>query len=61
MPVFLCRRWKGEVAPLEGQEIAWVEPDQLGRYQMPPADEPLKTRLPSLLRALGGPVGKEDD
>ncbi len=44
MPVFLCRRWKGEVAPLEGQEIAWVEPDQFGRYQMPNPTSSAATR-----------------
>jgi hypothetical protein len=49
------------VTPLEEQEIAWVEPGGLHHYEMPPADEPLKTSLPPLLRALGVPVGKEDD
>ena len=53
MPVFLCRRWRGEVTPLEGQEIAWVEPGGLHHYEMPPADEPLKSSLPRLLRAIG--------
>ncbi len=53
MPVFLCRRWRGEVATLEGQEIAWVEPGQLHHYEMPPADEPLKSSLPKLLGAIG--------
>lgn len=49
MPLFLCRRWQGEAMPHEGQELAWVRPDALGPYAMPPADEPLKAVLPALL------------
>src|SRR5262245_55165834 len=49
MPLFLCRRWKGEVTPHEGQELAWVKPAELDVYAMPPADEPLKASLPALL------------
>jgi 8-oxo-dGTP diphosphatase len=50
MPLFLCRRWQGEAAPHEGQELAWVRPEELAAYAMPPADEPLKAVLTSLLR-----------
>jgi 8-oxo-dGTP diphosphatase len=49
MPLFLCRRWRGVMAAHEGQELAWVRPDALGPYAMPPADEPLKAILPALL------------
>jgi 8-oxo-dGTP diphosphatase len=49
MPVYLCRSWRGEVTPLEGQEIRWVKPDELNAYDMPPADEPLKATLRDLL------------
>ncbi len=49
MPLFLCRRWRGVMAAHEGQELAWVRPDALGPYAMPPADEPLKALLPRLL------------
>jgi 8-oxo-dGTP diphosphatase len=49
MPVYLCRRWQGNVTANEGQELAWVRPDELGRYDMPPADEPLKVALRDLL------------
>ncbi|MGI8853282.1 MAG: 8-oxo-dGTP diphosphatase MutT [Methyloceanibacter sp.] len=49
MPVYLCRRWQGEVVPLEGQETQWVKPSELHAYDMPPADEPLKTTLRDLL------------
>ncbi|MFD0986191.1 8-oxo-dGTP diphosphatase MutT [Methyloligella solikamskensis] len=54
MPVYLCRRWEGEAQALEGQDLAWVWPETLSDYAMPPADEPLKTRLRGLLdRSLG--------
>jgi len=49
MPVYLCRKWQGSVTPLEGQEILWVKPSELHAYDMPPADEPLKTTLSVLL------------
>jgi 8-oxo-dGTP diphosphatase len=50
MLVYACRHWQGSVAALEGQELLWVRPDALERYDMPPADEPLKAVLPDLLR-----------
>ena len=49
MPVYLCRRWRGSISPLEGQELAWVKPEELRTYDMPPADEPLKSTLRDLL------------
>lgn len=50
MPVYACRHWQGTITPHEGQELAWVEPEALAGYAMPPADEPLKETLPRLLR-----------
>lgn len=41
MPLFVCRRWEGIAAPREGQILAWVNPDKLRDYPMPPADIPL--------------------
>lgn len=41
MPLFACRRWEGIAAPQEGQKLAWVRPQQLRNYPMPPADLPL--------------------
>lgn len=41
MPLFVCRRWKGNPEPREGQTLAWVRPQRLGEYEMPPADKPL--------------------
>ncbi len=49
MPVFLCRRWQGQPAPKEGQALAWVAPDRLGEYPMPPADRPLIPMLRDFL------------
>jgi 8-oxo-dGTP diphosphatase len=49
MPLFLCKSWRGELVPHEGQELAWVKPTELAAYAMPPADEPLKAVLPTLL------------
>lgn len=41
MPLFICRRWQGTVRPTEGQSLAWVRPNALRDYPMPPADIPL--------------------
>ncbi|HVG47489.1 MAG TPA: (deoxy)nucleoside triphosphate pyrophosphohydrolase [Rubellimicrobium sp.] len=41
MPLFACRRWQGTPHPREGQSLAWVKPQELRRYPMPPADLPL--------------------
>lgn len=49
MPLYLCKRWQGSIAAQEDQELRWVRPDELTHYDMPPADEPLKTSLPKLL------------
>jgi 8-oxo-dGTP diphosphatase len=49
MPLYICRRWKGAVRSLEGQELAWVRPVRLRDYPMPPADLPLIAPLCDLL------------
>lgn len=49
MPLYICRQWDGEVEGKEGQELAWVRPNRLSGYEMPPADEPLKAMLRDLL------------
>jgi 8-oxo-dGTP diphosphatase len=41
MPLFLCRRWEGQVTAREHKAMAWVKPNRLGDYPMPPADAPL--------------------
>lgn len=49
MPLYVCRRWKGEVIAREGQELAWVRPVRMADYAMPPADEPIRAMLRDLL------------
>jgi 8-oxo-dGTP diphosphatase len=49
MPLYVCRRWEGTVRPTEGQQLAWVRPNKLRDYAMPPADEPLVPHLVALL------------
>jgi 8-oxo-dGTP diphosphatase len=49
MPLYVCRRWEGTVAPQENQRLAWVRPNKLRDYPMPPADLPLISHLISLL------------
>ena len=49
MPLYVCRRWEGTVAPHEGQKLAWVRPNRLKEYPMPPADIPLISHLTTLL------------
>ena len=49
MPLYVCRRWNGQASGAEGQEIAWVRPQKLKDYAMPPADVPLIPHLVDLL------------
>lgn len=49
MPLYVCRRWEGTVRAMEGQRLAWVRPNRLRDYEMPPADLPLISHLTALL------------
>ena len=49
MPLFVCRRWEGIVTAQEGQKLAWVRPNRLRDYAMPPADLPLIPHLAALM------------
>jgi 8-oxo-dGTP diphosphatase len=49
MPLYICRRWEGEVIPREGQALKWVRANKLRDYAMPPADIPLIPHLIDLL------------
>jgi 8-oxo-dGTP diphosphatase len=49
MPLYVCRRWNGMVTAREGQKLAWVKPNRLRDYEMPPADTPLISHLTGLL------------
>ncbi len=49
MPLYVCRKWRGIPAAREGQRLAWVRPERLAEYKMPPADAPLVALLRGLL------------
>jgi 8-oxo-dGTP diphosphatase len=49
MPLYVCRRWEGEVTGREGQTLAWARATKLSDYPMPPADLPLIPHLIDLL------------
>jgi 8-oxo-dGTP diphosphatase len=49
MPLYVCRRWGGQVMSRESQALKWVRPQNLRDYPMPPADAPL---IPALLDLL---------
>ena len=48
MPLYVCRRWEGTVSAKEHQGLAWVRPNRLRDYEMPPADVPLISHLMAL-------------
>jgi 8-oxo-dGTP diphosphatase len=50
MPLYICRRWQGQVAAREAQALKWAWPADLRSYPMPPADAPL---IPALIDLLG--------
>lgn len=50
MPLYICRRWRGQVIAREGQALKWVRPQSLRDYPMPPADAPL---IPPLIDLIG--------
>ncbi|HRH20767.1 MAG TPA: (deoxy)nucleoside triphosphate pyrophosphohydrolase [Brevundimonas sp.] len=49
MPLWLCRRWDGVVTQRHHAALAWVRPNRLAEYPMPPADLPLVAYLRDLL------------
>ena len=49
MPLYVCRRWNGTLAPTEGQATRWVRPARMSDLPMPPADKPLVAMLRDLL------------
>lgn len=52
MPLFVCRRWGGEIVPRLGQQVKWVRANRLREFPMPPADEPLISHLADLLETV---------
>jgi 8-oxo-dGTP diphosphatase len=49
MPLYLCRRWEGLAVTREHEALAWVRPERMDDYPMPPADKPLVAWLRDLL------------
>jgi 8-oxo-dGTP diphosphatase len=49
MPLYLCRKWDGFVRPRAHEALAWVRPERMADYPMPPADAPLVAWLRDLL------------
>src|ERR1700691_395769 len=49
MPLFACRVWSGDPQPREGQRLVWVRKQELGNYEMLPADVPLVETLRQML------------
>ena len=45
MPLYVCRKWDGQIAPLEGQNTQWLRPRDLFNLPMPQADKPLIAAL----------------
>src|ERR1700759_3899284 len=37
IPLYICRRWEGDVIAREGQNLTWVRANKLRDYEMPPA------------------------
>ncbi len=49
MPLYVCRKWRGEPVGREGQALRWVRARNLRELPMPPADLPLIPFLEELL------------
>lgn len=51
MPLWICRKWKGEPEGREGQTLRWLRPRALREIRLLPADLPLIPFLEDLLGA----------
>lgn len=49
MPLYVCRVWRGQPVPREGQALRWLRPHALRELPMPAADAPLIPVLEELL------------
>ncbi len=49
--LYLCRRWRGEPAPLDASALVWLRPGDMRPAEMPPADAPLIPMLAALIAA----------
>ncbi len=49
MYVFVCRKWEGSVSGVEGQELKWIKPMELVKYDMPAANLSLVSAVRDML------------
>jgi 8-oxo-dGTP diphosphatase len=49
MPLYVCRKWRGQPTGREGQALRWMRPRNLRELPMPAADLPLVPFLEDLL------------
>ena len=47
--LYVCRKWTGQPAPLEGGALRWARVVEMHALPMPPADKPLIGLLEALL------------
>ncbi len=45
MPLYVCRKWTGDMHGAEGQDLRWVHPRDMLDYLITPADLPLVNAL----------------
>lgn len=45
MPLYVCRKWDGQIRPREGQKTKWLRPRDMFDLPMPDADKPLIAAL----------------
>ena len=45
MPVYVCRKWDGQIMPRDGQRVKWLRPRDMFDLAMPEADKPLIAAL----------------
>lgn len=51
MPVFMIRRWEGDISAREGQQLVWASAGEVMDYPAPEADLPLFGRFIDWTRA----------
>ena len=47
--LFICRKWRGSIQPLDATALRWARPLELHQLAMPPADKPLIGLLEALI------------
>jgi 8-oxo-dGTP diphosphatase len=47
--LYICRKWRGQPAPLDAAALQWVRPSGMFALDMPPADRPLIGLLDALI------------